>query len=180
MEKSELAALVVKAQGGDREAFNELVRQTVRLVWAQVYGMARDRGLTEDIIQSTFLKAWRSIKTLRDPLLFRAWLMSIARRTAWDLTGEQQKVAEENFDDPFEPAAASANDNSDHVKEKVQVALRKIPEQYRIPLILRYVEGMSRDEISNTIGMQNGALRGILHRGLKLLKDELKKDGSSF
>src|SRR5205085_5489737 len=71
------------AQSGDRTAFGDLIRAHARLVCASVYGWVKDPAWTEDLVQDPFLKAWESIKDLKQPEAFRGWLLTIARRAAW-------------------------------------------------------------------------------------------------
>src|SRR5258706_4512557 len=88
---------VRRAQAGDRAAFEEIVRAQARLVWASVYGLVRDRAWTEDVVQETFLRAWESIRELKEPGAFRGWLLAIARRLAWrraELSGRDEIVPE--------------------------------------------------------------------------------------
>src|SRR5438445_2636766 len=77
-------ALVVKAQGGDRTAFEELVRRTSRLVFARLYLETGDQHRAEDLLQETLLVAFRSLKELADPQRLRSWLLSIAQNQAID------------------------------------------------------------------------------------------------
>src|SRR5205085_11486730 len=71
-------ALVVRSRRGDRAAFEELVRRSARLLFAHLYLKTRDVHKTEDLVQETYLLAWRSIADLDDPKTFRAWLTTIA------------------------------------------------------------------------------------------------------
>ena len=61
----------------------------------------------------------------------------------------------------------------EELREKVLVALRSLPDEYRLPLALRYLAGADYDTIGEQLGLTNGSLRGLLHRGLKLLRDRL-------
>lgn len=168
----DIEELAVRAQKGEREAFNSLLRLTARLVWAHVYGIVHDPAIAEDVFQMTYIRAWKGIPSLREPKLVRAWLMSIARRAAWEAMGNVQPVS----DEAYEVDTSTMNGQATEVmREKFHAALRRLPEKYRVAVALRYVEGMSRDEISNTIGIEVGSVRGILDRGVKMLKAELKK-----
>src|SRR5688572_28734762 len=76
--------LVVASQRGDRAAFEELVRRTARLVFSRIYLDTGDAHRSEDLVQETFLAAWRSIAQVTDPTGFRAWLLSIAHSVTVD------------------------------------------------------------------------------------------------
>ena len=160
---------VLRSQRGDRGAFEGIVRATARLVWAYVHGLVKDPGWTEDLVQETFLRAWESIGTLKDPDAFRGWLFTIARRLAWrheEVAGRSVAVAE--VPEAAVPAADSAEE-----RDQVQAALARLPERYRLPVTLHYVNGMEYAEISKSLGLANGSLRGLIARGTKKLRDDL-------
>ena len=159
--------LVRRAQGGDRTAFEDLVRAYARLVWASVYGLVRDRAWTEDVVQETFLRGWESIRELQEPGAFRGWLLTIARRLAWrraELTGRDEIV----------PLAPSPDDHDpEEARERVQEALARLPERYRLPVTLHFLNGMEYGAISKLTGLANGSLRGLIARGAAKLRAEL-------
>src|SRR4051812_20706348 len=76
--------LVNRARGGDRLAFEELIRRTGKLVFARLYLETGDAHEAEDLAQETFLIAFRRIRQLDDPKTFRPWLMSIAHSALID------------------------------------------------------------------------------------------------
>jgi RNA polymerase sigma-70 factor (ECF subfamily) len=165
------ADLVRRCQAGDRTAYEALVREYARLVWASVYGLVRDRAWTEDVVQETFLRGWEALKELKEPGAFRGWLLTIARRLAWrraELSGRDDVVPEV----PERPASADPHD-PEEAREKVQEALARLPERYRVPVTLHYLNGMPYGAISKLTGLANGSLRGLLARGAAKLRAEL-------
>ena len=164
-------ALVRRAQGGDRTAFEEILRDSARLVWASVYGLVRDPAWTEDLVQETFLRAWESLGELKEPGAFRGWLLTIARRLAWrraELSGRDEPVPET----PETEAPMEAAD-PEEARERVQEALARLPERYRVPVTLHYLNGMEYGAISKLTGLANGSLRGLIARGAAKLRAEL-------
>ena len=160
---------VLRARKGDRRAFEEIVRGTARLVWAYVHGLVKDPAWTEDLVQETFLRAWESIRTLEDPGAFRGWLFTIARRLAWrhaEVAGRSVVVA-------IVPEQAASEPEPAEDGERVRAALARLPERYRLPVTLHFVNGMEYGEISKTLGLANGSLRGLIARGTKKLRDDL-------
>lgn len=147
-----------------RDEFTRLIRANSRLVWAQLQGMVRDPAWVEDLCQETFLRAWRSIGTLKDDASFRPWLLSIARRLCWDFAARENRRAE--IERRADPPCETAEDRA----EGVRAALADLPEKYRLPLALRYIEGLSHAEIRDSLGLGDGELRGLLARGTKLLR----------
>ncbi len=163
--------LVRRAQAGDRTAFEDLIRAHARLVWASVYGWVKDPAWTEDLVQESFLKAWESIRGLKEPEAFRGWLLTIARRLALrqaELAGRADPVA----DVPDRPAAVHASD-PEEAREEVQRALARLPERYRLPVTLHFLNGMEYAAIEKSTGLANGSLRGLVARGVAKLRAEL-------
>lgn len=164
------AELVRSASRGDSAAFEALLRRYARLVWATIAGMLRDPSWTEDLVQETFLKAWKAIATLEDPGAFRPWLLSIARRLVFRHTEVHGRA--------IEPRGGSADDtyesDSDVARDRVQSALQRLPERYRLPISLRFLNEMEYGDISRELQLSNGALRGLVHRGVKMLREELR------
>lgn len=171
-------ALAERARTGDRAAFEELVRRTARLVYARLYLETGDSHRTEDLVQETLLQAFRSIHRLENPARFRTWLLTIAQNTLTDTVrreGRQKRTAP--------PAASRAPQeipvdalSRDEARQQVLAVLRSLPEEYRLPLTLRYIAGADYDAIGTQLGLTNGSLRGLMHRGLKMLRERLPAD----
>lgn len=171
MDPSAEMALVLRAQAGDRTAFEELIRAHARLVWASVYGWVMDPSWTEDLVQETFLRAWQSLGDLRQAETFRGWLLTIARRLAWrqaELAGR----ADLRADVPERPEPADPGD-PEEAREEVQKALARLPERYRVPVTLHFLNGLEYGAIEKVTGLANGSLRGLVARGVAKLRAEL-------
>jgi RNA polymerase sigma-70 factor (ECF subfamily) len=170
--------LVVSAQRGDRAAFEELVRRTSRLVLARLYLETGDAHQAEDLLQETMLTAFRSLGQLTEPAKFRAWLLRIAANTAIDAARHNHRL--KRSAQPLRAHEAVAPEDQlarEETRQQVLAVLRSLPEEYRLPLTLRYLSGSDYDTIQMQMGLTNGSLRGLLHRGLKLLREELQRAG---
>src|SRR5262245_54818680 len=169
------AVLVQIAQRGDRAAFEELVRRTSRLVFARLYLETGDVHQAEDLLQDTLLTAFRSLKQLTEPDKFRPWLLRIAQNAAIDAARRGSRLKRTPAPIPETRAVDSPEDlaERDELRQKVLVVLRSLPEEYRLPLTLRYLAGADYQTIQTQMGLTNGSLRGLLHRGLKLLRAEM-------
>src|SRR5947209_6508146 len=103
--------LVRKAQGGDRTAFEELVRRTSRLAFARLVLEAGDAHRAEDLLQETLLLAYRSLGQLTDPAGFRPWLLTIAQNVAIDAARREarlKRAAPPRSETPLAAVPASA------------------------------------------------------------------------
>lgn len=175
-------ALVRRAQSGDRTAFDELVRRTSRLVYARICLETGDAGRAEDLLQEVLLRACRSLRGLEDAKKFRPWLLEIARNVVAD--SARHDLRQKRASGPLASAEAlnhvedrapppEAEVIRAETRARVLAVLRSLPEEYRMPLSLRYLTGADYETIQMQMGITNGALRGLLHRGLKLLQQRL-------
>lgn len=159
---------------GDRDAFEMIIRVQSRPLFAIAYGILQDREEAEDVVQDALLKAWRTRWRVRDPEKFPTWLGTIARHRAHDILRRRRTVPLEE-----QVREASAEDTDGAVLEQerhaqVHGALAMLPELHRSALMLRYLEEMNYSAIEQTLGLTNGALRGILGRALATMRKELK------
>jgi RNA polymerase sigma-70 factor (ECF subfamily) len=174
------AALVARARDGDRAAFEQLVRRTSRLVYASLYVETGQRDRVEDLLQETYLLAFRSLPSLGDPAGFRPWLLTIAHNVLIDDARRATRLKRTApAADSFLAAVAAPEPAPDEAVERAELrqrvlsVLRSLPTEYRLPLTLRYITGADYTTICEQLGLTNGALRGLLHRGLHLMRDRL-------
>jgi RNA polymerase sigma-70 factor (ECF subfamily) len=175
-------ALVRRAQAGDRAAFEELVRRTSRLLFARLYLETGDAHRAEDLLQETLLLAYRSLRQLDNPAGLRSWLLRIAQNVLVDALRRESR--QKRTEPPPAPPGALAvvpggtprpDEEAERAetREQVLAVLRSLPEEYRLPLTLRYIAGADCETIGLQLGLTNGSVRGLLHRGLKMLRARL-------
>jgi RNA polymerase sigma-70 factor (ECF subfamily) len=171
MDSSEHAIYRAAIQG-DREAFETVIRSVSRNLFAIAYGILQNREEAEDVVQDTFVKAWKSRWRVRDSAKLPAWLATIARNRARDLARKKRpEPLPENFES--HEVVESASQTAD-LDGEVRLALAQLPELHRVALTLRYFEDLDYGTIEQTLGLTNGALRGILGRALGLMRKRLK------
>jgi RNA polymerase sigma-70 factor, ECF subfamily len=156
---------------GDREAFEMIIRAHSRTLFAIAYGILQNREEAEDVVQDSLIKAWKMRWRVRHPEKFPAWLGMIARHRARDVFRKRrsvpltQKAIEMRETDT--PGAIATD-------QQLHSALATLPELHRAALTLRYFEEMDYRTIENTLGLTNGALRGILGRALASMRKQLR------
>ena len=156
---------------GDREAFEMIIRTHSRTLFAIAYGVLQSREEAEDVVQDSLVKAWKTRWRVRDPEKFPAWLATIARHKAHDVFRKRRTVPlSEQVTEPIEPEPANAS----ALDQKLHSALAALPELHRAALTLRYFEEMDYRTIENSLGLTNGALRGILGRALTSMRKQLR------
>ena len=163
-EEPSLHSLVIASRGGDRDAFAVVYGRFHRAVHSVLLSRVRFAECA-DLVQDVFLTAWQRLSSVRDPDAFPGWLMTIARNRATDHLRKPRLVEHtmEGSTDPIPTADA----------RKILDAIREMPEAYREVLLMRLVEGMGGPEIAAQTGLTPGSVRVNLHRGLKLLREQL-------
>jgi RNA polymerase sigma-70 factor (ECF subfamily) len=162
-------ALVEAVRGGDHDAFGRLYQLYARMV----HGILLARvpyGEVDDLVQDVFLTALRKIDSLRDAERFGPWLAMITRNRAMDYHRRTRETSELP-DTLAHYAAPQAEAN------EVLAIICELPEAYREPLILRFVEGMTGPEIAERTGLAPASVRVNIHRGMKLLRARLQPTG---
>jgi RNA polymerase sigma-70 factor (ECF subfamily) len=174
-------SLAARSRDGDRVAFETLVRRTGRLVFAQLCLATGNPHEAEDLTQETFLVACRNIHRLDDPAAFRGWILSIARSVHLDAIKKKSrkkrgKPGSSNTLDLVPAKQSDPSEISAQIEQRQQVltALKSLPADYQQPLSLRYLAGSDYETISRQLGLTNGSLRGLLHRGLEMLRERMK------
>ena len=156
---------------GDREAFEMIIRTHSGTLFAIAYGILQSREEAEDVVQDSLVEAWKTRWRVRDPEKFPAWLCMIARHRAHDVFRKRRTVS--RFDEAIEATDPESPDTT-ALDQHLHAALADLPELHRAALTLRYFEEMDYHTIENTLGMTNGALRGILGRALASLRKQLR------
>lgn len=163
--------LVRRAKQGERAAFEELVRAHAERLYAVVIRFTASRDETEEVMQETFLRAWRSIGHFEERAAFFTWLYRIgineAKRRAEKRVRRGKEVPLE--ESPLAEAPDWSNspelraEQSD-VRRVLEDAIRELPIDYRTPIILRDVEGLSTREAAEVMDLSEAAFKSRLHR----------------
>jgi RNA polymerase sigma-70 factor (ECF subfamily) len=162
---------------GDRDAFELVIRSSSRTLFAIAYGVLQDRAEAEDVVQDAFIKAWKSRWRVRDPEKFPGWLATIARHRARDVARRRRSVPlEDELSAAADPTAGDQQERarSAEVNGHIHAALAELPETHRVALSLRYFDAQDYATIERTLGLTNGALRGILGRALQTMRKRLQ------
>src|SRR6266567_724437 len=159
---------------GDRDAFEMIICTQSRPLFAIAYGILQSREEAEDVVQDALVKAWKTRWRVRDPEKFPAWLATIARHRAHDIFRKRRTLPlSATIHEVIEPSTA-AEPNNPELDQRLHSALAGLPDLHRAALTLRYFEEMDYRTIENTLGLTNGALRGILGRALASMRKQLR------
>ena len=169
--------LVTRAQEGDRNAFSELVRIHSRGVLNVIYRMCGDMQVAEDAAQETFIQAWMKLKSYRPQSSLRNWLYRIAVNSAIDMLRRDKRILSGEIEDlnlrDSEPGPEAKVASAERT-ELVQGAVLTLPDASRAVLVLREFEGLSYQEISESLEIPIGTVMSRLNYARKLLREELE------
>lgn len=187
MHPNQDAELVFRCLEGDADAFAALVQRFQGAVYATAFYYVGRYGAAEDVAQEAFWAAYRGLPHLKDPEKFGSWLKEITTRTAANWL--RRNLPRLRMETPLpqrrtisiEDARLSPNAALERREtyERIQLAIDSLPERYRLPVVLRYLQELSYDEISHFTGESRDEVRGILHRAGRLLREILDDTGSS-
>ena len=162
----------------DESAFAEIVRRHSGLVWGVCTRVLRDRHAAEDAFQATFLVLAQSAHTIRKRRSLASWLHGVAHRTSLRLLAQRERRREQAT--PMETIIEPAELNSVEQRYEQQLLdaeLQRLPDKYREPLVLHYLEGLSQQQVADRLGMSIPAVDGRLKRGRKELKLRMMRRG---
>ena len=179
--------LVSRAQSGDKEAFEELVRRHQHRVFAVAGGILRRREDVEDIAQQVFVKAYFSLKRFDQRAAFSTWLYKITVNECWDLL-RKKKVRPLLYESDLseeqalqfsasERLESGAQDVSDKLETQQQVErlLQGLDERDRMMLILKEVEGFAIEEIAEILDLNANTVKVRLFRARRRIVNQVRK-----
>lgn len=175
-------ALVRRAQAGDRDAFRSLYQAYQDRVFATAYRIAGDRETAADLTQEVFVKVYEELPGFRFGSRFSTWLYRVAANHAINKASETARHARINERIARErPSAApeSAPVRDRFADDRVQAALDGLSLKLRAVTVLRYLEGLSYEEIAETLDLSVGTVKSRLflaHATLKEALNDLVKD----
>jgi RNA polymerase sigma factor (sigma-70 family) len=179
-------ALVALVARGEEWAIAELYDRHGRLAYGLALRILRDPALAEDAVQDAFLAAWRAAaRFVPERSKASTWLLTLVHRRAVDLVRREERRRAEPLD-TVEPASGEATDEVVWLRferERVQEALRALPDTQREALELAYYGGFSQSELADRLGQPLGTIKSRMFAGLsrlrELLGDTAEKDAWS-
>ena len=179
------AADVARARAGDEEAFRRLVERHSSRLFRVAYRMTGNEMDADDVVQESFLKAYRQLDRFEARSSFGSWLHRIAVHSACDLLRARRRRKESPADPSSEsegdaldslPAPSPSPDRlaqSAEVERHVQTALQRLTAQERTAFVLRHFEHMSTKEIGQVLEIEPGAVKNSVFRAVRKLREAL-------
>jgi RNA polymerase sigma-70 factor (ECF subfamily) len=179
--------LVERVQSGDKQAFDVLVSKYQRRLMRLVSRLVHDPAEAEDVVQETFIKAYRALRHFRGDSAFYTWLYRIGINTAKNYLVTQGRRTPTSTDTDAEQAEAfDDGDNlrdintpesmlaSKQIAETVNAAMDLLPLELRTAIVLREIEGLSYEEISEIMACPIGTVRSRIFRAREVIAEKLK------
>lgn len=177
------ALVVSRVRAGDDDAFRELVERHSRAVFRVAYRVTGRTEDAEDVVQETFLRAYRQLDRFEARANVRTWLHRIATNCAIDLLRARPKreIAEEPH--TLERVAAASDGEAPspersvlgvQIRERLGGAMALLTEMERAAFTLRHFEGLSIDEIAGMLGLKEGAIKHSIFRAVRKVRRELR------
>jgi RNA polymerase sigma factor (sigma-70 family) len=172
--------LVSETLSGNRDAFSQIVTRYQSLICSLTYSATGSLGQSEDLAQETFITAWKHLRHLRERTKLRAWLCGIARNRINNFLrreGREPIRHAESLDEVSETPSAGPLP-VDHVISKEEEAilwraLERLPDIYRVPLVLYYREHKSIETVAAQLDLTEDNVKQRLSRGRKLLQEQV-------
>lgn len=170
--------LLERARAGDRAAFGELIAPHVPSVRRFAYAFARHWSDADDLAQEALLKAFRAIAGFEGRSSLVTWLYSVTRSVCFDhYRGKlaHAREAEDPLDDHAESAPLTPDAGPERLleaKDDAELlwrALKALPAEYRVPIVLFEIEGLAYEEIAHVEGVPVGTIRSRMSRGRQQL-----------
>lgn len=186
----DIARLFTGVLKNDRKEFDHLVNRCHRQAYNVAYRLTGNHADADDLTQETFLRAFRFFDRYNRDMPFENWLYRIMSRVFIDELRKKPRFKTQSLDQPLNSTSGAGerevlleipdyDSNPEHallsneLDEHLQSALNALPEEFRIAVILADIEGMSYEEVAETMSCSLGTVRSRLHRGRKLLRNKI-------
>ncbi|MEW6061057.1 MAG: sigma-70 family RNA polymerase sigma factor [Bacteroidota bacterium] len=173
-------SLIMLFQSGEKDVFRHLVKRYQEKVRNLIFSIFNESDIVDDLAQEVFIKAYEGLPNFRFQSTFYTWLYRIAVNRSRD---EMRRRKVRRFF-TFQNVESSSNlkienlvtttFDDENVKETIEQSLNKLPEKYRMPIILKDIDGLSYDEIADVLECEVGTVKSRLSRGRAMLKEMLK------
>ena len=181
------AQLIERCQSGDYTAFDELITHYRGKIYAMIFNMTRNEADSWDLAQDVFIKAWKALSKFEGRSAFYTWLYRIAHNVTYDWIRKKKIEGAGEFNDAIlneaDPGALTApkayespdqNMERAELRDKIKIAINSLSEDHREVILLKEVEGLSYQEIAESIDSSIGTVMSRLYYARKKLQVTLK------
>ena len=161
---------VRRAQSGDGEAFDTLLRAAYNRLYATAYRILRDRDAAQDAVQDATVRCWRDMRGLRDPDRFEAWLYRLLVNACRDQARRARRRPSVIRIEPSEMSTGQDDISAVADHDALEGAFLALPADQRIVLVLIHYVGYSAPEVATILGVPTGTVYSRLHYGARTMR----------
>lgn len=172
--------LVAAARDGDQQAFEELVRQTYVATYTLAFRLTGNEEDARDVVQETYLRAWKAIRKFRGDAQFSTWLYRITANTASSMTQRRSRNRADSLDDQGSEvvddrtfANPEASSEASALHQRLSEAVAELPPKLRTIVVLKDVYDLPHEAIAEELGISESAAKVRLHRARRKLRDHV-------
>jgi len=190
LEQSEESLLVERAQKGDEEAFQELMRRTRSTSLRLALSIVKNREEAEDQVQTSFFKAWKNLPGFQREARFSTWLRTIVVNQSLMHLRSRRRAPVQALDDyrdeglPLDPAdtreSHEATLASGQMRERLRKEIQRLPPLFREVLELRDLQELPTEDVAQRLGISEAAMKSRLFRARQLLRQRLQPHSKGF
>lgn len=173
MTTKELNKLVSNLQNGDMTVFDDIYYETKSLVYYAILNILKDKSLSEDIMQDTYLKSLEKIHSFKPRYSFKSWIVTIARNLA--LNEYNRRKRELSYDPNVDEYIFGSEDNTSEKELIVKQMIETLKPEAREIVILHVVGDLKFREIAAIVGKPLGTVSWIYNEAIKKLKYEYRE-----
>ncbi|MEX0617468.1 MAG: sigma-70 family RNA polymerase sigma factor [Pseudohongiellaceae bacterium] len=162
-----------------RQRYNSLVDALYQDVYRYAFWLCKNQPLAEDLVQETFLRAWRSFDSLQNDKAAKAWLFTILRRENARLY-ERYRPDLVDIENQSLPDVSENEPDNEVERQMLYNAINKLDRDYRDPLLLQVIGGFSGKEIAEILDLNNNTVMTRLFRARSKLKQEFIPDNNDL
>jgi RNA polymerase sigma factor (sigma-70 family) len=162
----------------EREAaFGRLVKQYQKVLYYHIRRLVLLHEDADDVLQNTFLKVWRNLDSFRGDAAIKTWLYRIATNEALSFIAQKKRRATDGIESLENDLGHSMSQGRDvsgeEIQHKLQRAVQTLPERQRLVFNMRYYDDMRYEEMSDVLGVTEGALKASYHHAVKKIESYL-------
>jgi RNA polymerase sigma factor (sigma-70 family) len=183
---TEISQLIERALTGDQKSYSEIVSRYHEQIHHFIYRMVKDTAQAEDLVQETFIKAFRALATFNSDYAFSTWLYKIAANNCIDFF-RKKKLKTFSLDTPIQVKDGEVHRDfadreqtpehelmSQERTNQIQFAINTLPEKYKEAILLRHSKDKSYEEIAEELSIPLGTVKVRIFRAREMLKSKLK------
>ena len=181
-------SLIERASSGDPEAFNRLMANHERRMYAVALRMCANREDAQDCLQEAMLRVYRAIGGFKGESSFSTWLYRITMNTCLDELRRRKNKQSASLDDLLDEGWAPSDERGSPERHALRAeaarvlhqAIRELPDDMRAAVVLRDIQGCAYEEIARALDINVGTIKSRISRGREKLREKLKENPELF